>query len=129
MNMHKYYIKNKDNILERSGAYYRKKKQTDPDFMKNRRLQSKKYRLEHPEIQHWYREYSNKRRQETFYALGNKCGKCDLSDKRILHLHHKHGRPKGEYKAKWKTIDYPLSKLEILCPNCHAIEHLEGNKS
>ena len=45
--------------------------------------------------------------------LINKCNRCDFIDSKILVIHHRdRNRQNNE-----------LDNLEVLCPNCHAIEH------
>ncbi len=46
---------------------------------------------------------------------GKKCERCGFSNPNILHTHHK-DRDRRNNK---------MSNLELLCPNCHAIEHLQ----
>jgi 5-methylcytosine-specific restriction endonuclease McrA len=52
-------------------------------------------------------------RQFAFQHLPYQCNRCQYADKRILVVHH---------KDRDRTNNN-LSNLEILCPNCHAIEH------
>lgn len=52
-------------------------------------------------------------REQAFRALPYKCNRCNYNEKRILVVHHKdHDRDNND-----------ILNLEILCPNCHAIEH------
>ena len=55
---------------------------------------------------HGYRDYALKH-------LPYKCNRCNFDDKRILVVHHKDRNRENN----------DISNLEILCPNCHAIEH------
>ncbi len=45
---------------------------------------------------------------------GRKCEKCDYSKYQILEVHHKNRNRKNN----------ELENLELICPNCHAEEHL-----
>jgi len=52
-------------------------------------------------------------RVKAFRLLPYKCNRCNYDQKRILVVHHiDHDRSNND-----------ISNLEILCPNCHAIEH------
>ena len=44
------------------------------------------------------------------------CERCGFSDNRVLEIHHK-DRNRGHNTRE---------NLELLCPNCHAIDHYEG---
>lgn len=46
----------------------------------------------------------------------SKCERCDFADIRVLVIHHK-DRDRGNNDR---------SNMELLCPNCHAIEHWEA---
>ena len=45
---------------------------------------------------------------------GKKCEKCDYNKYQILEVHHKNRNRKNN----------ELKNLELICPNCHAEEHL-----
>jgi predicted nucleic acid-binding Zn ribbon protein len=45
---------------------------------------------------------------------GKKCEKCDYNKYQILEIHHKNRNRKNN----------ELENLELICPNCHAEEHL-----
>lgn len=49
-------------------------------------------------------------------AIG-KCEKCGFADKRILMVHHKDHNRKNKGREN----------LLVICPNCHALEHLNPN--
>jgi len=51
---------------------------------------------------------------QAFRHLANKCNRCGYDEEvRILNVHHR------DYNRDNNQLD----NLEILCPNCHAIEH------
>ncbi len=47
---------------------------------------------------------------------GGVCNRCNEKNYAILQIHHKHERYRG-------GTDH-TSNLELLCPNCHAVQHL-----
>ena len=81
------------------------------------------------------RSCSNKNREGVKYKIGNprdkvksqralklrlleergkKCEKCNYSKYQILEVHHKNRN----------RMNNELKNLELICPNCHAEEHL-----
>jgi hypothetical protein len=66
--------------------------------------------------------------------LGGKCVKCGNDDIRILHFHHIDKETKlfnlaGAYHSiNYKAIEDEAKKCELLCPNCHAKEHVKENQ-
>lgn len=75
------------------------------------------------------------RRQElTEYVrlqrLGKECVRCGVSDHRALHFHHRNPSDKdfslaqaGERGVSIETIELEIAKCDLICANCHAIEH------
>ena len=65
------------------------------------------------------------------HMLGGKCVKCGFDDIRILHFHHKNPSEKlftlsSSYASNnINLLTEEASKCELLCPNCHALEHLD----
>ena len=55
------------------------------------------------------------RRENILTKLPNKCVECGVEDKRVLLVHHKDRNRKNN----------KLTNLEILCRNCHLLEHYE----
>ena len=73
------------------------------------------------------RRYKNKIR--AIDLLGGKCVRCGF-DKHpaALEFHHKDSSTKrfeigGVWNKAWKSIEEEIMKCEILCSNCHRIEH------
>ena len=54
--------------------------------------------------------------------MGGKCVRCGFSDIRALQIHHRLIKTKIR-KLDYLTKKYDLNKVELVCANCHAIEH------
>lgn len=52
-------------------------------------------------------------KQRLLRERGNKCERCDYSEYSILQMHHKDRNRENNV----------LSNLELVCPNCHYVEH------
>jgi Zn finger protein HypA/HybF involved in hydrogenase expression len=74
-----------------------------------------------------------KERMQKFreYKKTLKCNRCGYDDYRALQFHHtddnKEGTPSviARYKS-WDNVMEELNKCEVLCANCHQIEHYIG---
>lgn len=76
-----------------------------------------------------------KRRLHIVALLSGACARCSFSDPRALQVHHKNGGgSKHRAELVWR-YHYRLARasaddlgkdFELLCANCHAIEHSEG---
>lgn len=66
----------------------------------------------------WPKHYSTARssyRKRALKLLGHACQRCGWHiDKRILQVHHKNR----------DILNNHISNLEVLCMNCHALEHI-----
>ena len=69
-------------------------------------------------------------RMEKFreYKKTLKCNRCGYDDYRALQFHHtddnKEGTPSVIARHKsWDNVMEELNKCEVLCANCHQIEH------
>lgn len=105
-----YYQKNKDKIKARAAEHYKANAETVKRRESNRRLQRKIAALS---------------------ILGGKC-KCGQDHPAALDFHHKDPSTKlftiGDMIMSTRQVDQEtfhaeLLKCEILCKNCHAIEH------
>jgi len=74
-----------------------------------------------------------RRRIDNFreYKKTLKCNRCGYDDYRTLEFHHTDGNKEGnpsELAAKWgwEKLKEELDKCEVLCSNCHRIEHYHG---
>lgn len=118
-----WYQKNRKKLLEKQRKYYHEHK-NNKHFIETR----KKWRKNNREsIRRRQKEWIQIRRNVTILALGGKCQniKCGINDIRVLEIHHKYGRPKGERKTACLSPSYPLEKLKLLCANCHKVEEWE----
>lgn len=78
----------------------------------------------------------NKRRSKTAEWLQNykkalSCNRCKIKDHRVLDFHHKNSDEKDFNIANGLTfsidaIKKEIEKCEVLCSNCHRIEHYRG---
>lgn len=65
------------------------------------------------------------------YKKTLKCNRCGYDDHRALQFHHtddnKEGTPAviARYRS-WDSLMEELDKCEVLCANCHQIEHYNG---
>lgn len=64
--------------------------------------------------------------------LGNKCTRCGFDkDISALEFHHKDKNKEYQiskiYNKSWKVVKKEIEKCELLCSNCHRIEHA-GNR-
>jgi len=57
------------------------------------------------------------------------CQNCGITDYRVLEFHHVNSREKSFPIStacacrSWKSLLHEISKCNVLCKNCHAIEH------
>ena len=90
--------------------YYRHK---CPDCYVKQKLDASKARI------HKFREY-----KKTL-----KCNRCGYSDYRALEFHHPNDDKDGfepcqiARNRSWNNVLKELDKCEVLCSNCHRIEH------
>lgn len=56
------------------------------------------------------------KKRQSLILQRSACERCSFADTRVLVIHHKDRNPKNNH----------VSNLEVLCPNCHAIEHYEA---
>lgn len=116
----KYYLKNKERFQELGKQNYQENKQRYKDNSKKwKKTNIEKYRK-------LCREWEQKRVTEVYNELGNKCMKCGNENIRVLQIHHKFKKSK---KNDWHKLDYDLTKLKLLCANCHVIIHLGDKKN
>lgn len=76
-----------------------------------------------------------RRRTAILQRLGDRCGKCGFADARALQVHHTDGdgardRAGLGWRYHYQLFRMPVERLrakfDLLCANCHAIEHAEG---
>ena len=66
------------------------------------------------------------------YKKTLKCNRCGYDDYRALQFHHtddnKEGTPSVIARCRsWENVMEELNKCEVLCANCHQIEHYHGH--
>ncbi|MDP2655615.1 MAG: hypothetical protein Q8P17_03730 [bacterium] len=65
------------------------------------------------------------------YKTQSGCGRCGITDPRVLDFHHKKGEDKlfsiGGFRRAvgFDRIKKEVEKCEVLCANCHRIAHDE----
>lgn len=110
---------------EDANRYHRNKWRTDPEYKKKRmesqrKSQKKRIAKMRERVKHFKKE-----------KHGNKCVDCGF-DKvpEILEFHHINSNEKEKKITSmllysWSRIEEELNKCVLLCPNCHAIRHLQ----
>ena len=97
-------------------------------YMKKRLEYFRKWREEHKDYLRKYRakyfkEKELRRRFELIMAKGGKCEICGYDDSFCaLEFHHLNPEEKNSEK-EWKKPDFDLSKVILVCANCHKFIH------
>jgi hypothetical protein len=86
-----------------------------------RKAYEKKYRDKNPLLS---RKWQVKRFLYIFESKGNKCERCGFDNLSAFQIHHKNGQK--DKPRDWMNKNYDLNRLELLCANCHSIEHYSG---
>jgi hypothetical protein len=144
---HKYYLNNKEKILEGRKEYNREYRKTHKEQIKE---SGRIYRKEHKEeinrnkrtrgyrdYQHEYAvKYTLNLKLKVYERLGNRCVKCGFSDIRALQIDHINGggRKELENTSRYKYLKKLLninqeelfSNYQILCANCNQIKMHES---
>lgn len=73
--------------------------------------------------------YQRKKIKQIKYE--SSCNRCSYSDSRALQFHHKKDKVSGipemvNSSTLWSDLLEELRKCEIICANCHSIEHTEN---
>jgi hypothetical protein len=69
------------------------------------------------------------RRRYAEYKATLSCERCGFSHPAALHFHHKDPNQKafgvadGVKSMSWERLLSEIQKCEVLCANCHAIQH------
>lgn len=132
-----WYDQNKEEI----NADRRQKYAADPVYRLEQIDRAKKYRVDNLErvktTKRLYglqnratetqrsQEWLRKRIAVVYEQLGNQCIDCGFSGLPSLQIHHKFGKEK---KRDWLKVDFDLTKLELLCANCHYAKHYKDSK-
>ncbi|MBV6446331.1 MAG: hypothetical protein IFNCLDLE_02623 [Ignavibacteriaceae bacterium] len=86
------------------------------------------------ELREFYKEKNNKRKNEIKaylkkIKLDKSCVRCGFSDPRALEYHHTKGNKEFEIATainmgySIERINKEIEKCELICANCHRIEH------
>lgn len=135
---HKYYCSEecyKNNRMKWKKKYNREWCKNNPDKVKKsaqKYRQSKKgkerneryYREHRKEIRKRTNLWVQKRRLKLINILGNKCQNCGYNKyNEALQFHHINPEEK-ESGDDWKRKSFDISKVVLLCANCHIEEHI-----
>ena len=72
-----------------------------------------------------------RRAQLAEIKAGRGCRSSGIRDPRVLDFHHRHGEDKVLavsvliYRRRWDSVLSEIGKCDVLCANCHRIEHAE----
>jgi hypothetical protein len=141
---HRYYLKHRKEIAQR--VKERRLKDLEKyralslhyyyEHKTEQRESHRRYRIAHPDTYHAERRRMKQRKHDFILQhLGDKCSRCGFSDKRILEIAHinvdplrsKSGKRKTLTSMSYAAIQKLLPTLTLLCPNCHALSHLDEN--
>lgn len=90
-----------------------------------------------PQRQRYKKEYGRRRKIRLIGLLGGECVKCGLkyngSNAALFDAHHKDPSDKelslsmiSIMNNSWDKVLKEIPKCELLCSNCHRLEHFEG---
>tara|TARA_E500000318_G_C3466003_1_gene174597 strand:+ start:258 stop:620 length:363 start_codon:yes stop_codon:yes gene_type:complete len=84
--------------------------------------------------------YSKQKLEESHHRIDKfreykktlKCNRCGYDDHRALEFHHPNDDKDGDpcviaRGRSWQNVKKELDKCEVLCSNCHRIEHYTGH--
>lgn len=131
-----WYYKNRAEVNRKRRERYK----SDTNYRLKELQRSRDYACRNPDIirakkkEYWeqnkvkhrrlsYKWQSN-RIQVVIRLLGSKCIRCGFNNLPALQIHHKTDKDR---KLDFLKLDYDLNKLELLCANCHMIEHYNKN--
>ena len=99
-----------ENNKERRREYIRKWKQKHPNYFTEHRTK-------------YVRKAELARRFKLIMSKGGKCERCGYDECfPALELHHINPEDK-KGRARWRNKDFDLSKVMLLCSNCHKFIH------
>lgn len=116
-----YYLKNRDRIKQRQHDYRWGNIALDRE---RKRIYREKFK-EKANIASV--RWINARKRKVYEMLGEKCSRCGFGDVRAMQIHHK--APKTKKRDDYLRLRFDLSKVELVCANCHSIEHAEFRKN
>ena len=136
----KYYIKNREKILERKKQLYKENPEYSKQYYKNniekKRKSNKQWLKKNRE---YHKEYCKKYGEKTRIMVLNiisggnpHCVRCGCNDIRLLEINHKNGGGTQEYnngtRLFYRNIrngKRKIDDLELLCKVCNAYHALE----
>jgi hypothetical protein len=112
-------------------AYNRKYWLDNPDKHEARKKQQRQQgRHKRIERKMYTREWQQKQRERLrAYKETLRCVRCGFDHPAALDFHHrdpaekKFGVAQGALKYAWSTLLAEIAKCDVLCSNCHRIEH------
>ena len=115
-----YYQKNRKRLIAKQNEYRLNNLEEDKRRKREYGRKNRSY------LSVWTRDYVQRKREEVIKKLGGKC-KCGQDDIRVLEINHKKVKTKTG-RRDWMKKGFDLRKVEVLCANCHAIEHYEFHR-
>ena len=114
-------------------------KKTNPNYFKDYvkkniekiRIYQNKYKKQ-PKYKEWIRNYEREKdrklKLKLIEQLGSKCQNCGLKaveqNSAVFDFHHLNPNEKESRRERFKK-DFDLSKVILLCSNCHRLEHFK----
>lgn len=111
------------------------RKAKDRYYARHKERVSKRNKARYAKNPEKYKEAAKKRRRELYYRVfkiryDGVCSVCGYDDHRALDFHHVEPADKIDTIAQlcnrsvaWRRIEEELKKCELICSNCHRIEH------
>lgn len=116
--MRRYYKKNRAYLIKKQSEYRSKNIETV-------RESNRQYAKNNKEkVSVLTRKWVVEKKLEIIKKLGSVCRRCKFPDLRALQVHHKKEKTKTG-RRDYLVKGYNLRKVELICANCHAIEHSE----
>ena len=126
---HEYYLKNRDKLLQESSERYFKDKEHYLEYQREYRKENRS----------WVRDKTNIKRRnrirDAVLSLGDKCNKCGIAYPDCVYdFHHTDPTTKeftiGENAlVSTERFFAEVKKCQLLCANCHRIEHNIKNEN
>lgn len=101
-----WYLRHREEVIEYTKEYYYEHREKQKKLNLNRR---------------------RNRRSDIIKRKDGKCELCGFNDARALVLHHINGVDESNNRLSYLKEDYDLSKIQLLCRNCHAIIHYDDS--
>lgn len=121
--MKRYYQKNRKRLISNQRLYRN-------NHLEECRKRNKEYaKRNKSKVAILTRNWVQRKRESIIQGkLGGKCIRCGNDDIRVLEVNHKEVKTKRG-RRDWYTRGFDLRKVELLCANCHRIEHYEFQKT